>query len=161
MKLLIGRETNGLAIHQYNILTGIASESLNSIYSNHEFFHVIAMNLWGIPDLWLNEGMAVYADQSWHGHELHALANYLVNNNRQVPLARLMKDFRKIDDRIAYPLAGSFVKYLDDTYGRDSILKIWKSKTGKLKELTGKTITELESDWLAKVSTTAYTGITY
>ena len=161
MKSLVGHETNGSAFYQYNTLTGIASEKMNSIYSNHELFHVVAMNLWGVPDIWINEGMAVYADNKWHGHDLYQLTKYLADNNRLVSLDRLLKNFRKVDDLVSYPLTGSFLKYLDETYGRDTVMKIWKAKTKKIKDFTGKTIKELESDWLTKIKTVEYQEIKY
>ncbi len=161
MKLLVGHETNGSAFYQYNTLTGIASEKTNSIYSNHELFHVVAMNLWGIPDIWINEGMAVYSDNKWHGHDLYELTKYLIDNNRYVSLDKLIKDFRKVDDLISYPLTGSFVKYLDEVYGRETVIRIWKNKTKNFKKLTGKSIKELETDWLTKIETIEYKEIKY
>ena len=161
MKLLVGWETNGSAYYKYNTMTGIASEKTNSIYSNHELFHLVAMNLWGVPDIWLNEGMAVYSDNKWHGYDLYQLTKYLVDNNRYISLTKLIKDFRKADDLISYPLTGSFVKYLDETYGRDIVIKIWKNKTKNLKRLTGKTIKDLEVDWLTKIKTIDYKEIKY
>lgn len=161
MKLLVGYETNGAAFYKTNTVTGIASENRNSIYSNHELFHVIAMNLWGVPDSWINEGMAVYSDNQWHGHDLYQLTKYLIDNNRYVSIEKLAKDFRKADDLISYPLTGSFVKYVDETYGRETVIKIWKRKTKNLKKLTGKTIKELEVDWLTKVKTIEYKDIKY
>jgi hypothetical protein len=161
MKLLVGHETNGSAFYDSNTVTGVASEKSNSIYSNHEIFHVVAMNLWGVPDIWVNEGMAVYSDNKWNGHDLYQLTKYLADNNRLVSLDRLLKHFRKVDDLISYPLTGSFVKYLDETYGRDAVIMIWKSKTRDLKKLTGKTIKELETDWLTKIKTINYNEIKY
>jgi len=161
MKKLIGWETNGSAFYKYNSLTGIASEKTNSIYSNHELFHVVAMNIWGVPDTWINEGMAVYSDNKWHGHDLYQLTKYLIDNNRYVSLNKLLNNFRKVDNSISYPLIGCFVKYLDETYGRDAVIKIWKSKSKNLKKLTGKTIQQLEIDWLAKIKTVNYIDIKY
>jgi hypothetical protein len=161
MKLLVGHETNGSAFYSTNTVTGIASEKSNSIYSNHEMFHVVAMNLWGVPDIWINEGMAVYSDNKWHGYDLYQLTKYLVDNNRYVSLDKLIKDFRKVDDLISYPLTGSFVKYVDETYGRETIIKIWKGKTKNLKNHTGKTVKELEADWLTKIKTVEYKEIKY
>jgi hypothetical protein len=161
MKLLVGWETNGSAFYDYNTVTGIASQKTNSIYSNHELFHVVAMNEWGIPDIWLNEGMAVYSDNKWHGYDLYQLSKYFVDNHRNVSLDKLIKNFRKVDDLISYPLAGSFVKYLDETYGRAMVIKIWKSKTKNMKRLTGKTVKQLEADWLTKIKTVDYTDIRY
>ena len=161
MKLLVGHETNGSAFYNTNTITGIASEKSNSIYSNHELFHVVAMNLWGVPNIWVNEGMAVYSDNKWHGHDLYQLTKYLIDNNRYVSLDKLIKDFRKVDDLISYPLTGSFVRYLDEAYGRETVIKIWKSKSKNLKRLTGKTNKELEAGWLTKVKTIEYKGINY
>lgn len=45
MKQLIGHETNGSAFYKSNTVTGIASKTINSIYANHELFHVMAMNV--------------------------------------------------------------------------------------------------------------------
>lgn len=161
MKLLIGHETNGSGFYKTNTLTGIASDKSNSIYSNHELFHVIAMNLWGVPDIWINEGMAVYSDNEWHGHDLHQLTKYLIDNNRYVSLERLIKGFRKVDDIISYPLTGSFVKYIDENYGREAVIKIWKGKRKNLIKYADKTIKELEADWLTMIKTVNYKDIKY
>lgn len=161
MKLLVGHETNGYAFYKTNTVTGIASEKINSIYSNHELFHAVAMNLWGVPDIWINEGMAVYSDNKWHGHDLYQLTKYLVDNNRYVSLDRLVNDFRKIDDLISYPLIGSFVKYVDEAFGRETVIQIWKGKTKNLRKYTGKTLKELEADWLAIIKTVEHKEITY
>lgn len=109
MKRLVGHETNGSAFYKGNTVTGVASEKINSIFSNHELFHVVAMNLWGVPDIWVNEGMAVYSDNKWHGYDLFQLTKYLVDNDKYVSLNKIIKNFRKVDDLISYPLAGSFV----------------------------------------------------
>jgi hypothetical protein len=101
MKQLVGHETNGSAFYKGNTVTGVASEKINSIYSNHELFHVVAMNLWGVPDIWVNEGMAVYSDNKWHGYDLFQLTKYLVDNDRYVSLNKLIKNFRKVDDLIS------------------------------------------------------------
>ncbi len=161
MKKLIGWETNGTGFYKYNALTGIASDKINSIYSNHELFHVVAMNIWGVPDTWINEGMAVYSDNNWHGQDLYQLTKYLFANNRYVPLNKLLNNFRKVDNLISYPLIGSFVKYLDETYGRATVIQIWKNKTKKIKNITGKSIQQLEIDWLTKIKTVDYKEIKY
>jgi hypothetical protein len=150
MKMLTGRMGNGGALPEFNVITGIASDKINSIFSNHEFFHVMAMNLWGTPKLWINEGMAVYSDNNWQGHDLYELTKFLKDNNQYVSLDRLIRKFKSVDSNVSYPLMGSFMKYLDESYGRVVTLKIWQGK-GNLKDLTGKSVSELEYDWLNKV----------
>jgi hypothetical protein len=161
MKLLVGNEANGAAFYQSNTITGIASSRINSIFSNHEMFHVISMNIWGVPDIWINEGMAVYSDNKWHSNDLYQLTKFLIDNNRYVSLKKLIKDFKKLDHLVSYPLAGSFTKYLDKTYGRETVINIWKGRTKNLKKYTGKTIKELESDWLLTIYKVTYNEIKY
>ncbi|WP_432708204.1 peptidase MA family metallohydrolase [Pedobacter sp.] len=161
MKSLVGYQTNGSAIAKYNIITGVISSNTKILFSNHELFHVIAMNCWGTPSAWINEGMAVYSDNKWHGYDLYQLTKYLLDNNRYVSLNILIRKFRKCDDLLAYPLMGSFIKYLDDTYGRSTLLEIWKGNSKSLQRITGKDISELEQAWLAKVKTVSYMDIKY
>jgi hypothetical protein len=161
MNELINRQTNGAAFPKHNIMTGIASNKVNSIYSNHEIFHIIAMNLWGASEIWINEGMAVYSDQYWRNIELYQLTKYLVDNNRYVPLKKLIKKFKSVDTLTSYPLAGSFMKYLDKTYGREIVIKLWKTNSKNLKKITGKSIDDLEKDWLLKVQEVDYGEIKY
>ncbi len=161
MKDLIGWETNGTAFYKHNILTGVASEKSNAIFANHELFHLIAMNIWGVPETWLNEGMAIYADNNWYGYDLYQLTNYLMINNRYVPLEKLIKEFRNVDSMLSYPLMGSFTRYLNETYGREMVIHIWKGKSKQLEKLTGKSLAELEKDWLAKIKTSNYQNIKY
>ncbi len=161
MKDLIGWETNGTAFYKYQTLTGIATERSNSIYSNHELFHLMAGNIWGIPEVWLNEGMAVYADKQWYGYDLHQLANYLVASKRYIPLGQLVHKFRSGDSMLSYPLIGSFTRYLDETYGRKMVVDIWRGKLGNLEKLTGKSLTQLEKDWLDKIKSSDIQNIKY
>ena len=141
MKNLIGYETDGTAFYTQHAVTGIAGVKTHSIYSNHEFFHLISMNVWGLSDTWLNEGMAVYSDKKWQGHPLHELTKYLVEYGRYIPLKGLMRKLRKFDSMVSYPLLGSFAMYLDTTYGREVILRLWRGES--LKRATGKSRSQL------------------
>lgn len=161
MKDLIGWETNGTAFYKHNVLTGVASAKSNAIFANHELFHLMAMNIWGVPETWLNEGMAIYADNNWYGYDLYQLTHYLIANNSYVPLEKLTKDFRNVDSMVAYPLIGSFTRYLNETYGREMLINIWKGKPKQLEKLTGKNLTELEKEWLNKIKTIDYQNIKY
>jgi len=48
-------------------------------YLRHEVFHVVSINLWGIPRTWLREGSAMYADGECLGYDqaVTTLAAYL------------------------------------------------------------------------------------
>ena len=161
MKLLVGYETNGNANPKNNFVTAIFSENRASVYSNHELFHLIAMNLWGYPEIWINEGMAVYSDNSWNGHNLHELSKYLIDNDKFVSIDRVAKRLRKYDSMITYPILGSFIKFIDETYGRETINIIWTKGRKSLKRHLGKSLDELEKEWLLMLNSVSYNDIKY
>ncbi len=161
INLLVGSETNGSANPQNNYVTAIFSENTKSVYSNHELFHLIAMNLWGYSESWINEGMAVYSDNMWQGHGLHELSKYLIDNDKYVSVVRLAKKLRKYDSRITYPLLGSFVKFIDVTYGRETTKLIWSKGRKKMKRHTGKSLEDFEKEWLLMLSAVTYKEIQY
>ncbi len=161
MKSLIGLETNGSANYKENYVTAIFSSNIKSAYSNHELFHLIAMNEWGYTEGWLNEGMAVYSDNNWFGYSLHELAKYLIDQNDYIPMAEMTKRLRMHDSLITYPLLGSFAKYLDETYGRETIKQIWKTGKKRMKKFTGKNLADLENEWLKMLGSVEYNDINY
>lgn len=161
MKHLVGYETNGNAVPKNNFITAIFSEKSKSVYSNHELFHLIAMNVWGYPEIWINEGMAVYADNSWYGHNLHELSKYLIDNNKYIDLQNLTRKFKDHDDLNSYPLIGSFTKFIDENYGRETIKKIWQRGKKRIKRQTGKSLEELEQEWLKMLKSITYKAIEY
>ena len=85
----------------------------------------------------------------------------MIDNDRYVALDRLVKKFRQVDDLESYPLIGSFSKYLEETYGRETVINIWQGKIRDIEVSTGKSINVLEQDWLNKISTVEYFGIDY
>jgi len=161
MKLLVGYETNGNANPKNNFVTAIFSENIKSVYSNHELFHLIAMNLWGYPETWINEGMAVYSDNAWNGHNLHKLSKYLMDNDKFVSINRIAKRLRKYDSMITYPLLGSFTKFIDETYGRETIKVIWQKGRKSLRRHLGKSLDDIEQEWLLMLNSVAYNDIKY
>ena len=161
MKLLVGHETNGNANPKNNFVTAIFSEKIKSVYGNHELFHLIAMNEWGYPETWINEGMAVYSDDNWHGYNLHELSKYLIDNKNYIPLKKMAKRLRKFDSMITYPLLGSFVKFIEEKYGRETTKLIWTKGRKKIKKHIGKSLEDLEKEWLITLNTVTYKDIRY
>jgi hypothetical protein len=161
MAILIGYETNGSTNYKQNYITAIYSESINSVSSNHELFHLIAVNLWGKPENWFNEGMAVYADNNWYGYNLHELAKYLIDSNKIISTNKMRRRLRKHDSMITYPLLGSFVKYIDETYGRKLTKYFWESGKKKMKKPFKINLADLEQEWLEFLSTITYKDIEY
>jgi len=161
LSLLLGYETNGTANDKENYVAGIYSEGINSVFSNHELFHLMAMKTWGDTDLWPNEGMAVYSDGYWWSYKLHELAKFLIDNGKQIPLTAMVRRLRKQDPMITYPLLGSFTMFIDETYGRNSILEIWNKGYRNIKAATGKNLEDLELEWYKYLENVRYQEIHY
>ena len=161
MKALVGYETNGNADPRNNLICAIYSSGIKSTNSNHELFHLLAMQAWGRPDIWINEGMAVYADGTWHGHGLHQLAACLIQDQKGIPLKKMIRHFHQYDSMITYPLAGSIARFLDETYGREAIMLLWTKGQRALEKHLGKNLAALEAEWLRMLSTQDCGGIAY
>ena len=151
---LFGRETNGVAQYRTNVI-GIVATPEWSAATAHEVLHVIAMNLWGVTELWLNEGLAVYAAGNWHGSDLHETAAALMAADDAIPLRRLIANFRAQEEARAYPLAGSFVRFLHERFGDDALRAIWERGAAGLEEITGADRAALERAWREAVSAPA------
>ena len=149
MQSLINRQTNGMAFARQRVICAIANDSMRAL-GPHEMFHVIAMNLWNSTEDWVNEGMAVYSDSNWWMQQLHPLANYLRQHGRLLPLSALIDRFRQNDPMITYPQAGSLLKYLYETYGRDNVKTLWQQGlTAFCQSVHVADVAELERQWLA------------
>ena len=160
MAALVGHATNGTAYYQTGVLAFLVSEQM-TLSARHELLHVVAMDRWGVPDRWINEGLAVYADDQGHGHGLHALAHHLDTQGQLLPLADLTRRFRRHNDLVSYPQAGSVIKYLYEHHGLAAVRAIWTQGVGAVEDATGRSLSDLEAEWLAVVRATDARGITY
>jgi hypothetical protein len=146
MRPLVGRSTNAIAFHRSHIIAMVVTESWGAA-AEHEIFHVLAMNLWGVGPTWLNEGMGVYMDGQWLGNDLHAVAKYLLDRNVLIPLNKLKEDFRDADELVSYPQAGSFARYIFERHGVAAVKALWREDTVAFQALSGKTLAEVDPAW--------------
>ena len=151
MKALIDKEVNGQAIPNRNVVLYVINDSIDASGA-HELCHVIAKASWGDADDWINEGLAVYADDRWQQRPLHAVASYLLEQRQLVPLADLLRRFNQYPDLVTYPEAGSFVKFLYETYGLGTVKQIWSGGAAAIPHITGKSIDALERDWHDRIA---------
>lgn len=158
LEQIVGHATDGTALPKKDMVIevrGVASTC-------HEKFHLLSLNTWGTSPLWISEGMAVACDGIWWGFELHSLTNYLMKNDKLPSLNDLFKNsngFRKLDSRFSYPMAGSLIKFIDDTYGREKLIQLWQ--TGKIEASLGMEISELEVSWKKHVASFGTEKIDY
>ena len=139
---------------------------------NHEIIHLFGSTFGDPVALW-SEGMAVAFTVNapagefvaqWNGTPVHLRARQLQQAGRLVPIADLLetRGFRRVDSEVTYPQAGSFVRYLLDTYG----LGPWKQLYGKggpndpasdlrahFESVYGRTVEGVEADWRAMIAT--------
>ncbi|MEZ4700821.1 MAG: hypothetical protein R2834_10865 [Rhodothermales bacterium] len=151
MRALIGHETNGIAFFKTRTLCYIVNERM-MLSATHELLHVVAMNRWGTPERWVNEGLAVYATGNWHGHDLHRLAAFLGREGVQLSWDELTRSFSRHNDLITYPQAGSLIGFIYETYGVEAVEALWKDGAGGLQRVTGTTPDVIEASWKARLA---------
>jgi len=160
MRRLVGAETNGRAFPEANMLAYVYGGGINA-GGPHELTHVIANNLWGPGEPWLSEGLAVYADDRWHDHHLHALAKHLVERGDLPAFETLVNWFRWRNSLLTYPAAGSLVKHLYERYGLDAVKAAWGGGAAALPEVTGKSREALEREWHSVIRAADASGLVY
>lgn len=60
---------------------------------------------------------------------MHTWARRFRQEGRLIPIADLLEttDFRRFDDNVTYPEAGSFIRHLIDEYGLDKMLELFRN----------------------------------
>jgi len=155
-----GRPRKGYA---YQTDEGSAVHSVYSCYP-HEVIHAVTYQI-GRPPALFEEGFAVAYD--WRSAldegDVHALARGKLVQQRILPLHSILttRDFQVYDSPTVYIEAGSFVKYLMDTYGPDKMRSLFTlprySDSREIeiafKAVYGQSISEMESEWRAFLRT--------
>lgn len=137
---------------------------------NHEVVHLL-MTGFGRPAALFSEGVAVAFqtdpakgdfDSRFNGEEVHhAARRYLQSGELVLPLDRIVETagFRAVSDAtLAYREAGSFVRFLIDSYGLARFLSFYKSGLSpgdtkqyikmRFRESMGFSFEEAEAAWL-------------
>ena len=127
----------------------------------HEVAHMVSKHHWGDTAAWMSEGLAVAVDDQWFGFNLHALAKHLDGKGQLIPLDRLIRHFGKFDSLVSYPEAGSFLKFLKETYGIAKVKAIWTRGASHIPEILGVDLPTLEKQWLARVAQADDHGVDY
>lgn len=116
-------------------------------YSRHEIAHVISINLWGPSALWMEEGFAAWADESFQDKDFHLQAKELLATDSFIAPKTLMKKFEKYDGEWRrFVEAASLLRFIKEQYGIAAIKSSWKAKTISI---PGVTETEVLDAWMA------------
>ena len=136
--------------------------AVHSVYSchPHEVVHAITYSM-GRPPALFEEGLAVAYDWRFalEKGNVHALARGKLVQEKLFPLYSFLttREFQAYDSPTVYIEAGSFVKYLMDTYGPDKMRSLFTvprySDSRQIeiafKAVYGQSISEMESEWRA------------
>jgi hypothetical protein len=119
----------------------------------HEILHCLALKLWGRPSgLWASEGLAVYSEDEWRDIPLHLLAKWLLDKGQLLPMSTLTNSDSWKTNMITYPQCGSFVKFIYERYGMAVMKDFYLKGIQKAGKQMGKTLPDLEKEWLAEVA---------
>lgn len=150
MKELCGFEFSWACGTTMGILHGKGGSAVGA----HEDCHIVSSQLWGSNrERWLQEGLAVYADDHWEGYPLHALCKHLSTARKLIPIQSLMENSwpGRYSNRITYPELGSFVKFLYENYGMNAVKATWQKGARQIPHIFGKSLSQLEKEWLSTV----------
>jgi hypothetical protein len=136
--------------------------TVHSVYSchPHEVIHAITFAV-GRPPALFEEGLAVAYDWRFalEKGNVHALARGRLVQQKLLPLRSFLtiREFQAYDSPIVYIEAGSFVKYLMDTYGPDKMRSLFtlprysdsREIEAAFQGIYEQSISEMESEWWA------------
>lgn len=148
MKDLLGVAPQAMANPDQRLVVGEPA----ALEVAHELAHIVSIRALGRSETWLQEGLSVAVDDRWFDQDLHALAHHLQIRGVLRPIRALARDFSTHDTLITYPQAGSFVKFLKETYGAAAFKAFWRSGHGDAAKAYGKELDQLEQEWLRIIS---------
>jgi tetratricopeptide (TPR) repeat protein len=135
----------------------ITKQSLDATLK-HELVHVVAAPF-GLPVIkaslstGLVEGLAEAIDWNWGNRTLHQYAAAMYKFGVAPDISRIMAftGFAAQSSSLSYVLAGSFCRFVIDTYGIRSMMHLYR--TNDYEEVFGKTSEELMVEWRAFLRT--------
>jgi hypothetical protein len=96
----------------------------------HEDAHIISYALNMPQSIFLREGLAMYFDKVWWNKPNDEWVRILIKSNRYLNIKDLLQNdlFLNHSDEITYPIAGAFVKYLINRYGKELFISVYSYK---------------------------------
>lgn len=128
-----------------------------SYNDRHEIVHVLT-EPWGHGSPFLSEGLAVHLAGSWYDRDVDDFTKMVIRTSGMTPLRQLAdsKTFASLPIGVAYPQAGSFVRYLVRNYGMESLKKVYVASgqqesyadvSKRFEQVYPKSLEDLERDW--------------
>lgn len=162
MKELSHQDIDGWAIG--TVFAFVYGDTIQALGA-HEETHLLSQRLWGTtPAQWLNEGLAVYSDDNWQGHPLHAVCKQLRTQGKLIPLSSLVNDHKwaaSYQTSVTYPEVGSFVKFLYERYSMNAVKTVWQQGANKIPDAFGKSLPQLEQEWYSTIDASDASSFVY
>lgn len=149
MDSLVGAPVTGFAHRDARAVFLVTNAEWRS-FERHEIMHVIAHHVWdppAEPSAWIVEGLAQFADGRCGGYSVDSVTRSLVDSNGTVPLDKLTRRFRQLNDLTAYLQAASIVGYIYRVHGRDAVERTWREGLDGLSASIGLTPRQLMDGW--------------
>jgi hypothetical protein len=141
----------GYALPRTGTLLIVTNDSTRA-YHTHELMHIISIDQFedyaAEPGDWIQEGIAVFADDPCMTYPIHSIAAYLLYSNKLASMDSLFYQFRTLPDMEGYMQAGSVVQFFLENYGLEKFEALWRNGVPGIEEITGKSKTALEKEYL-------------
>ena len=143
---------NGFA-NPPNEIYAVYNEKVKCI-GYHEDAHIISYLINRPHSNFLREGLAMYFDKTWWDKTNEEWVKMIIKDNKYLKIEKLIQNdyFLTHSDEITYPIAGAFIKYLIDNYGKDLFISIYKYKCddllGKIENSYDNNIEIIEKEFL-------------
>lgn len=156
---------NGCTVSKNEILAVYNDET--QCIGFHEDTHILMFTLGFSASSFLEEGIACAMDGLWWGIDNAAWVAYLRKNKLCPSVKELLllsrDDFYAVEDRIAYPLAGSFVSYLLMRFGKESFRQLYLAEDYRTEDrnILGRSLDDLENDYFQYIDLLTYDETVY
>lgn len=123
----------------------------------HEDAHIISYILNKPQSVFLREGLAMYFDKVLWNKSNDEWVRLLLKSDRYLSIIDLIQNdfFLNHADEITYPIAGAFVKYLINRYGRELFISVYTFKgydlLSEIERTYATKIEQIENDFLDSI----------
>jgi hypothetical protein len=95
-------------------------------FERHELTHVVTLGSWPDPaGPAVVEGLATYVEGGCGGYRNGRIVRTILDRESLIPMEKLVGDFRRQDDLIAYLQASSIVEFTVHRLGPDAVALLW------------------------------------
>ncbi|MFL7792118.1 MAG: hypothetical protein AB8I69_08265 [Anaerolineae bacterium] len=142
LSLVYGDWASGAAYQDMVLVTSPENPGLQHTYDDtleivvHEYVHTLVYQLNGMPNIWLDEGVATY------------LAGQESQLPSQAPTFEAMqaKDMNTFLENDGYAFSYMYVEFLERTYGSEQIVRL--IETNDYEGVFGKSALDIYNEWL-------------